>query len=276
MSPIDLPVTERTQLPDDNVHFIWLGQSGFLFMVQGLLILVDAYLSDFLASSHGDLPYAHDRMMDSPLGESLYGELDLVVISHGHEDHLDPLLMETLGRRNDKAKFVTPPGCADKLRSCGISPDRIEIVSHESPLSFGSAITIEAFPAAHPVCEFDASLVWSLSYRFHFAGKKILFAGDTVVYPAWSKWVSSDSCDLNILPINGRSAEKEANGIVGNMNFHEAVIVSLLNRTPLLGTHFGMFAFNTIDEHEVQEAIVDLGVERWVDLTRSGVLYSML
>ena len=67
-------------------------------MVQGLLILEDAYLSAFIASGHGDLPYAHDRMMDSPLEESLYGELNLVVISHGHEDYPDPLLMETLAQ----------------------------------------------------------------------------------------------------------------------------------------------------------------------------------
>lgn len=243
-------------------------------MVEGMLILVDAYLSDFLASNHGNLPYEHDRMIDSPIGESLYEELDFVVVSHGHEDHLDPLLMEILGLRNEKARFIAPPGCVEKLLSCGINADRIEIISHESPFSFGSAIRIEGFPAAHPVAEFEPSNVWSLSYRFHFGGRSVLFAGDTVVFPEWSKWVSSESSDLYLLPINGRSAEKEANGIVGNMNFHEAVIVSLLNRTPLLGTHFGMFAFNTIDEREVHEDIARLGVETWVDLTRTGVLYS--
>ncbi|HCJ94828.1 MAG TPA: hypothetical protein DHV69_06425 [Sphaerochaeta sp.] len=68
---------------------------------------------------------------------------------------------------------------------------------------------------------------------------------------------------------------KESRGIVGNMDFHEALIISQSLATPLLGTHFGMFAFNTIDEAMAQEEIDRFGLEQKVELTKIGVMYSM-
>jgi L-ascorbate metabolism protein UlaG (beta-lactamase superfamily) len=271
---IDLPLVGKEVFPNTGVHCVWLGQSGFLFSVDGMLILVDAYLSNYLESNHGTLPYRHDRMIAPPLNEVLYPEIDLVVVTHGHEDHLDPLLMERLARVNDKALFVAPPGCAGQLEACNIPADRIRRVSQGNPYSFGSTIRIEGFPAAHPIPEFDPEDVWGLSYRFEFSDTRILFAGDTTVYAQWSMWVAEHPCDVFILPVNGRDPEKEANGIVGNMSFHEALVVALSNRTPLLGTHFGMFSFNTIEEEKFRKDICDFRLQDTVELTELEWMYS--
>jgi L-ascorbate metabolism protein UlaG (beta-lactamase superfamily) len=271
---IDLPISRKDAFPEEGVHFIWLGQSGFLFAVNGTLVLVDAYLSNYLENNHGDLPYEHGRMVAPPVDEDLYPEIDLVIVTHGHEDHLDPLLMQRLGHVNKKAVFVVPPGCVAALQSCGIQENRIQTVSPGKAFSKEEAIHIEGFPAAHPEADFNPETVWALSYRLHFGQQKLLFAGDTTVYKAWSEWVAKEPFDLCILPVNGRDPEKEANGIVGNMDFHEAIIVALANRTPLLGTHFGMFAFNTIEEESTRQEVVELGLQDVVDLTRFGTLYS--
>lgn len=273
-SHIDLPIVRKDTFPQEGVHFIWLGQSGFLFSVNGLLVLVDAYLSNYLEKNHGDLPYEHGRMLAPPVDERLYGQIDLVVVTHGHEDHLDPLLMKRLGEVNKKAVFVAPPGCVASLETCGIEIGRIQTIAPGKDFSKEGSIHIEGFPAAHPVADFNSKTVWALSYRFDFGGRKLLFAGDTTVFKEWSAWVGEEPSDVYIFPVNGRDPEKEANGIVGNMNFHEAIIVALANRTPLLGTHFGMFAFNTIEEDAARQELVALGLEKYVDLTKSGIMYS--
>jgi len=273
---IQVPVDSRETFQPRGVHFMWLGQSGFLFSVDGTLVLVDAYLSNYLEHNHGNLPYAHDRMIPAPIADILLPDIDLVVVTHGHEDHLDPGLMEQLGRCNVKAVFAVPPGCIESLGNCGISNDRIRSVSPETPFAFNGSIRIESFPAAHPQPNFDAAKVWALSYRFSFADKTILFAGDTTIFRRWSVWASARPCDLFVLPVNGRDPVKESRGIVGNMDFHEALIISQSLATPLLGTHFGMFAFNTIDEAMAQEEIDRFGLEQKVELTKIGVMYSMI
>lgn len=273
---IQVPVDSRETFQPLGVHFLWLGQSGFLFSVNGMLVLVDAYLSNYLEHNHGNLPYAHDRMIPPPIADNLISDIDLVVVTHGHEDHLDPELMRRLGRSNTKAVFAVPPGCVGSLETCGISSELIRSVSPEEPFTFNDSIRIESFPAAHPQPNFDAAKVWALSYRLFFADKTILFAGDTTIFRQWAVWAASKPCDLFVLPINGRDPVKEARGIVGNMDFHEALIISQSLATPLLGTHFGMFAFNTIDETAVHEEIDRFGLEQKVELTRIGVIYSMI
>lgn len=275
MTPISLPISSKTQLPAEGVHFVWLGQFGFLFIIDGLLLFADPYLSNYLEHNHGTLPYAHDRMIPSPIAESLYPEIDLLIVSHGHEDHLDPVLVRQLGLVNSKMNFIVPPGCVPQLRECGIGEKRTRTVSHEKSFAFGHDCLIEAFPAAHAEAQFDASSVWALSYRFHLKGRTLLFAGDTTVYPEWSAWVGAKPCDLFLLPINGRTEEKERNGVVGNMDFHEALIVSLAAKVPMLGTHFGMFAYNTVEIENLQREVEAFGIGGAVDFTRLGYLYSL-
>jgi L-ascorbate metabolism protein UlaG (beta-lactamase superfamily) len=254
-TPISLPIASKDQLPSEGVHFVWLGQFGFLFVIDGKLILADAYLSNYLEHNHGDLPYEHGRLVSSPLAQSIYPDVDMLVNSH--------------------MSFVVPPGCVEQAHACGIEDDRIHTISHEKEFSFEDCVRIEAFPAAHPVALFDVKKVWALSYRFHFNGHTLLFAGDTTVYAEWAAWVYSKPCDLFLLPINGRTEEKERNGIVGNMDFHEALIVSLAAKVPMLGTHFGMFAYNTVEIENLQREVEAFGIGGAVDFTRLGYLYSL-
>lgn len=274
-TPISLPIASKDQLPSEGVHFVWLGQFGFLFVIDGKLILADAYLSNYLEHNHGDLPYEHGRLVSSPLAQSIYPDVDMLVVSHGHEDHLDPILVSQLGLVNTHMSFVVPPGCVEQAHACGIEDDRIHTISHEKEFSFEDCVRIEAFPAAHPVALFDVKKVWALSYRFHFNGHTLLFAGDTTVYAEWAAWVYSKPCDLFLLPINGRTEEKERNGIVGNMDFHEALIVALAAKVPMLGTHFGMFAYNTVDVEDLEKEVRAFQLGDTIDFTRLGVLYSL-
>lgn len=273
--PIELPLTTLDGVPSEGVHALWLGQSGFLFSVDGTRVLVDAYLSNYLEHNHGSLPYSHERMMDAPISEDLYNQIDYVIITHGHEDHLDPGLVPELLAVNTKVQFVAPAGCKQRLVDLGVGERDIITTPLSEMVRLTDSIEVEAFAAAHPQAVHDSERVPSVSYALTFGGKKLLFGGDTTVYAEWTRWVQSQHFDLMILPINGRDPVKEANGIVGNMNLHEAIIVALSADTPLLGTHFGMFAFNTVDVAETRETLELLQLFDRVDITEAGVLYSL-
>lgn len=272
---IALPVTDKTPFVQNNLQFVWLGQSGFLFVVDGYFILVDPYLSNFLEENEEGLPYSHKRLMENLLDESLYKKIDLVIASHDHPDHIDPQFVKDLAKVNDKVLFAAPTGCYSLLKELGLEEEKIVKLSPKETFIFKNCLTIESFPAAHPVASFDNEKVKALSYKFTFGSKNILFAGDTTVYPKWSEWVAQTNWDLMLLPVNGRDPIKEANGIVGNMNLMEAIAVALKNRATLLGTHYMMFAFNTIEYSHAIEVFRNFNLEDEFDLTKSGLLYSL-
>ncbi|NBK20894.1 MAG: MBL fold metallo-hydrolase [Spirochaetia bacterium] len=272
---IEIPLGKEAALPRKGTHFIWLGQAGFLLVVDHHLILIDPYLSNYLEDNHGDLPYSHERMIPSPILPSLLSEIDYVVITHAHEDHLDPLLVRTMSEINSKVKYIIPPGSLSTMRSLGFPLSSIEIITHDKPLELVPSISIEAFPAAHPDADMNPETVWALSYRFIMKDTVLLFAGDTTIYREWVEWVHAKKNDLLVLPINGRDAEKEKNGIVGNMNFCEALLLAYGTREPLLGTHFGMFAFNTIDEQEIRSKIELFKLGDRVEITELATIYTV-
>src|SRR5262249_58647183 len=68
----------------------WLGQSGFLFKSPTGLLAVDLYLSEHLTYKYEGTSRPHVRMTRAPLRGGDLQEVDLILASHKHSDHLDP------------------------------------------------------------------------------------------------------------------------------------------------------------------------------------------
>ncbi|MCP4287321.1 MAG: MBL fold metallo-hydrolase, partial [Gammaproteobacteria bacterium] len=51
----------------DEVHLWWLGQAGFALKYTDIVLLIDPYLSNFLAKKYKGKEFPHVRMMDPPL-----------------------------------------------------------------------------------------------------------------------------------------------------------------------------------------------------------------
>ncbi|MDC7227242.1 MAG: MBL fold metallo-hydrolase [Spirochaetales bacterium] len=259
-----------------GVEFLWLGQSGFIMTNGNIRILIDAYLSNYLEANHGDLPYEHTRMIPPPVDENILHGIDYVLISHGHEDHLDPDLIRKLTAINPSVIYLVPPGCRALLLKLGAKAEMVRNLSYGRDINIEDGFSINACPAAHPEPVFNTDKVWALSYKLSFGQKSIFFAGDTTVYPGLIDWlISKQPFDLLILPVNGRDPEMEKNGIVGNMNLEEGMILSVMLDVPMLGTHFGMFAFNTVDSHELFHQIQNFGLSDKVELTELNKVYSL-
>lgn len=105
----------------DSTKMIWFGHSAFLLQIDGQNILIDPML--------GDVPAPHPWLgnkryiKELPIEIEQLAEIDAVLISHDHYDHLD---YESIQKLKDKTdKFYVPLGVADHLISWGILPEKI-------------------------------------------------------------------------------------------------------------------------------------------------------
>jgi len=100
--------------------------------------------------------------------------------------------------------------------------------------------------------ELSDGLVRYLGYVVELGGLRVYHAGDTVPYDGLEAEVAALTPELALLPINGRSAEREAAGIVGNLDEEEAVdLASAIGASVLVPIHWDMFAENPGDPASV-------------------------
>ena len=91
-----------------SITLWWLGQAGFLVQAGGRTLLVDPYLSDYLARKYAGKLHPHIRMMPSPLPPARARGIDLVLCTHRHSDHMDPGTLPPVAGLNPGCLFVVP------------------------------------------------------------------------------------------------------------------------------------------------------------------------
>lgn len=95
----------------------WVGHATVLVQVAGLNILTDPVWSD-VAGPFGVL--GPSRVAPPGIDFDKLPQIDLILISHNHYDHLDLATLERLWRR-DRPRIVTSLGNDSILRSAGIA-----------------------------------------------------------------------------------------------------------------------------------------------------------
>ena len=84
---------------------------------------------------------------------------------------------------------------------------------------------------------------------------RLYHSGDTIPFPALTEAVSSFAPNIALLPVNGRDTARLSAGIPGNMTLDEAVkLCRAVGMSWMVPHHFGMFAFNTLDETVIEAA----------------------
>jgi len=234
----------------------WLGQAGFWIETGRHRILIDPYLSDSLAVKYAGRANDHRRMMPPPMELPDLPRPDLVLVTHAHTDHMDGETLRPLAERYPGLSFVVP---AAKL---AIARERIggdalllpaEADTRIEPVP-GVAVTV--FPAAHETRERDGEgRELFLGYGIEADGLRLYHSGDTIPFDGLAGRLAGFAADIAVLPVNGRDAERLAAGIPGNMTLAEAVDLAARAGVPwLVPHHFGLFAFNTIDEAAIDKA----------------------
>lgn len=131
--------------PDTCIKIVWFGHSTVLMNIDGKIILTDPMFSKYASPVQftGIKRYSYSNYITV---EEL-PEIDLVLISHDHFDHLDT---RTIKQLKDKAKmFFMPLGVSAHLLSWGVSPEKIREIDWHDSLQLNKDYTFIATPNQH-------------------------------------------------------------------------------------------------------------------------------
>lgn len=241
--------------------FWWLGQAGFAFQCADTRLLIDPYLSDFLADKYKGSEFPYIRMAQSPIRAEEINKLDFVLCTHRHSDHMDPGTLPVLARSNRDCSFIVPRSEKKTAMERGIPLMQIRTINADESIQLTSEIGVHAIPSAHIDIETnrdDEHLY--LGYIINMGKTTIYHSGDCVPYPELVHNLEKYNIDIAFLPINGRDAFRQSRGVPGNFTVEEAVDICRQSHIPtLLPHHFGMFDFNTVDPAEIREKISSIG-----------------
>jgi L-ascorbate metabolism protein UlaG (beta-lactamase superfamily) len=198
-----------------------LAQAGFVLRGGGTTIVIDAFLSP-----------RPDRLVPPLVAPADLAGVDAILATHEHRDHLDLVALPGLVAASPRAAVVVPAPITERVAN--IAGSRVVPAFVGRQIVIGAA-RIVPVPACHGATMADAySFGQELSgglYRFvgyviELAGVRVYHAGDTIGYDGMAERLRDLRVDLAFLPINGRTPEREARGLVGNLAPAEAADVA--------------------------------------------------
>jgi L-ascorbate metabolism protein UlaG (beta-lactamase superfamily) len=170
--------------PSSGLRITWLGHSSLLIEIDGRRVLVDPVLSERASPFTWAGPA---RFHEAPISIDDLPEIDVVVISHDHYDHLDHRTIQALGDR--VPLYVVPLGVGAHLQFWGVPPERIIERDWWGEVKQGG-LTITATPGRH----FSGrSLVMTDQNKTLWAGwviagpeHRVYYSGDTGMFHGFS------------------------------------------------------------------------------------------
>jgi L-ascorbate metabolism protein UlaG (beta-lactamase superfamily) len=227
----------RYEPPTPAVALSWLGQSGVALRLGGATVLVDPFLS----------PHP-ERLVPPPFAAEEGRGVDVVLVTHDHLDHLDEAALPAIATASPRAVVIVPRDVADRVAELGVERSRVKALSPEARTEIGT-VTVDAVPACHGEGMADAYRLGPfLGYVVSAGGAHVYHAGDTILFDGLVERLRELRVDLALLPINGRDAKREAEGIVGNIDAREAAHLARdIGADAVVPLHWDMFASNPGD-----------------------------
>ena len=164
--------------PPDKVQVTWIGHATMLIQYKKINILTDPMFSDRASPLNFMGPKRHNppsvALKDLP-------EIDYIIISHSHYDHLDKKTVLKIG---SGAKWIVPLGLKQWFVRVGLNEDDVFEFDWWDMKKFGQT-TITATPAQH----WSARSLWDrnktlwASWILQIGDKTIWYSGDTGYNP---------------------------------------------------------------------------------------------
>ncbi len=166
--------TDLKSLPREQNTIVWMGHSSFYMQMDGRRILVDPVLSGYAAP----IPLSNFKEF---AGADIYKaenmpEVDILLISHNHWDHLDYDVMQSIKSR--VKEVIVPLGLYTTMVKWGFKPEQVHELDWYEDLQLGD-MTIHALPAQHFSGRFlkrNATL-WA-SWAFVTPQHKVFYSAD--------------------------------------------------------------------------------------------------
>ena len=169
--------------PSEELTLVWLGHSSVLIEFEGKRYLLDPIFSERASFVQWAGP---KRFHPPPLNARDMPELDGIIISHNHYDHLDRGTIEALSERD--LTFYVPLGIKKILMSWGIKANRIAELDWWDEVRDGK-IMLASTPARHFSGRglFDRNETQWCSWVLVGQKHRIYFSGDTGMSPAFEE-----------------------------------------------------------------------------------------
>lgn len=228
-------------LLENEIAIQWLGQAGFLVKTfGGTVVAIDPYLTYSVEKKLGP---GFKRLVP-PLLEPREVNVDLLLITHHHEDHFDvetvPVIMSS-----SSVEMICCPVSAEMAIKLGVPKERVHAVK------VGDEIIFKDLKITAVFSDHGELAPLAVGFTVEEGRKRIYISGDTAYVP--EKIIPSlpGPIDIMIVPINGE---------YGNLNGKEAANLALdINPSMVIPCHFWTFALHRgdpqmfIDELERRE-----------------------
>jgi L-ascorbate metabolism protein UlaG (beta-lactamase superfamily) len=176
----------------------WFGHASALLEVDGARVLVDPVWGHRVSPSP---TFGPTRLHEPPIPLGELPQVDAVLISHDHYDHLDLPTVRALAA-GQTAPFVVPIGIGEHLRKWGVPEDRIVELDWDGSTTV-AGLTLTCTEARHFSGRYfhrDTTLwaSWAITGPRH----RVFFGGDTGYHPAFAAiGARLGPFDLTLLPI---------------------------------------------------------------------------
>ena len=212
---------EQTQPASGQIAIFYAAQAGFLVKTSGdRLVGLDLYFSDCCERLYG-----FKRMIPPVIGPQELN-IDLLVSTHAHEDHLDVDALGILAQCG-QTSFLGAADCRAAYESAGLANDRHNILSEGEEWNFGDIVFRGIF------ADHGDSAPQAIGLLISIDGVNIYCVGDTAYVPEKILASLQAPVDIMITPINGA---------FGNLDHVQACqLAAAVKPKVLLACHFGMF-----------------------------------
>lgn len=214
----------------------WLGQAGLLIETQGVKIMIDPYLSDSVGKAN---PEKHRRI---PVDESyLHMELDALICTHNHLDHVDPESVEQILKQKKPMTVLVPWDGWNALRQYGGAHNYVMFNRH-TEWTLTDGIRLKAVKAEH-------SDLTAIGVIIEAEGKTLYITGDTL----YNTEIFADlpaEIDYLFVPVNGAG---------NNMNAADAKrFAEKCGAKTVVPVHWGMLDDLTADVYPWEKKVLTI------------------
>lgn len=249
--PVDFSMIDRTK----NVYY-WLGHSSYLIALEGKTFLIDPVLTQNASPLYGSnvafagTSFVHLQQLP---------DIDYLIISHDHYDHLDYTTIRTI---KDKVKnVVCGLGVGSHFEYWGYSPTIIHELDWWEKMPISSNFSITATPARH------------FSGRTFFHRNNTLFCSYVLQSPTKTIFLGGDSgYDMHFKKIGDRFGPFDL-AFIENGQYNaawkyihalpedQAQIIQDINANVIVPVHHSKFALATHHWKEPLEKVVQYRTE---------------
>ena len=208
LGPFTTDLRAYDQPPASGLRVTWFGHSSFLLEIDGVRVLVDPVWEPRASPFNFMGP---KRFFPPTLALAELPDLDAILISHDHYDHLGSHTVRQLAGLNAtaRAKWITSAGVGRRLRGFGVPDGRISELdwttgTEIAAADLGGGVEVKAWPARH----FSGRTPWdrftTLWSSFAFAGPRhrVYYGADSGLWPGFAEIAAQyQGFDLTMLEI---------------------------------------------------------------------------